>query len=132
MKYDISALGNALVDTQYMVDHDFLDTIGLEADSMTLASAEEHAPIIKKHLTMYTRGALFINKNSNLCTHAVLEPQYVTYSPNRTGFLVLLPARVGLENPSRSSASLPLRDGAAPVFSTSSSRLCGATTLANG
>jgi sugar/nucleoside kinase (ribokinase family) len=48
MKYDISALGNALVDTQYMVDHSFLDEIGLEADSMTLASAEEHAPIIKK------------------------------------------------------------------------------------
>ena len=32
MKYDISALGNALVDTQDMVDHDFLDEIGLEAD----------------------------------------------------------------------------------------------------
>ena len=48
MKYDISALGNALVDTQYMVDHSFLNEIGLEADSMTLASAEEHAPIIKK------------------------------------------------------------------------------------
>ena len=48
MKYDISALGNALVDTQYMVDHDFLSDIGLEPDSMTLATAEEHAPIIKK------------------------------------------------------------------------------------
>tara|TARA_B100001113_G_scaffold106100_1_gene86074 strand:- start:4675 stop:5676 length:1002 start_codon:yes stop_codon:yes gene_type:complete len=48
MKYDISALGNALVDTQYMVDHEFLNEIGLEPDSMTLASAEEHAPIIKK------------------------------------------------------------------------------------
>ena len=48
MKYDISALGNALVDTQYMVDHDFLKDIGLEPDSMTLASTEEHAPIIKK------------------------------------------------------------------------------------
>ena len=48
MKYDISALGNALVDTQYMVDHEFLNDIGLEADSMTLASAEEHGPIIKK------------------------------------------------------------------------------------
>ena len=46
MKYDISALGNALVDTQYMVDHDFLDEIGLEADSMTLASAEEHLSLI--------------------------------------------------------------------------------------
>ena len=48
MKYDISALGNALVDTQYMVDHEFLSEIGLEADSMTLATPEEHAPIIKK------------------------------------------------------------------------------------
>ena len=48
MKYDISALGNALVDTQYMVEHDFLSEIGLELDSMTLASAEEHMPIIKK------------------------------------------------------------------------------------
>ena len=48
MKYDISALGNALVDTQYMVDHDFLSGIGLEPDSMTLASAEEHSPIINK------------------------------------------------------------------------------------
>ena len=48
MDYDISALGNALVDTQYMVDHDFLNEIGLEPDSMTLASSEEHIPIIKK------------------------------------------------------------------------------------
>ena len=48
MKYDISALGNALVDTQYMVDHKFLQGIGLEPDSMTLASAEEHSPIIDK------------------------------------------------------------------------------------
>ena len=48
MKYDISALGNALVDTQYMVNHDFLSGIGLDPDSMTLASPEEHAPIIKK------------------------------------------------------------------------------------
>ena len=48
MKYDISALGNALVDTQYMVSHEFLSNIGLEPDSMTLASPEEHAPIIKK------------------------------------------------------------------------------------
>ena len=48
MKYDISALGNALVDTQYMVDHDFLKEIGLDPDSMTLASAEDHLPIINK------------------------------------------------------------------------------------
>ena len=52
MKYDISALGNALVDTQYKVSHEFLSSVGLEADSMTLASAEEHAPIIEKLITM--------------------------------------------------------------------------------
>ena len=39
MKYDISALGNALVDTQYMVDHDFLSGIGLEPDSMKIGRA---------------------------------------------------------------------------------------------
>ena len=48
MKYDISAIGNALVDTQYMVGHEFLNSIGLEPDSMTLASSDEHVPIIKK------------------------------------------------------------------------------------
>jgi sugar/nucleoside kinase (ribokinase family) len=52
MKYDISALGNALVDTQYKVGHDFLSEIGLEADSMTLSSADEQAPIINKLIEM--------------------------------------------------------------------------------
>lgn len=52
MKYDISALGNALVDTQYKVSHAFLASVGLEADSMTLASAEEQAPIIEKLIDM--------------------------------------------------------------------------------
>ena len=52
MKYDISALGNALVDTQYKVDHNFLSEIGLEADSMTLSSADEQAPIINKLIEM--------------------------------------------------------------------------------
>jgi len=52
MKYDISALGNALVDTQYKVSHEFLSSVGLEADTMTLASAEEQAPIIEKLINM--------------------------------------------------------------------------------
>ena len=52
MKYDISALGNALVDTQYKVSHEFLSSVGLEADSMTLASAEDQAPIIKKLISI--------------------------------------------------------------------------------
>ena len=52
MKYDISALGNALVDTQYKVSHEFLSNIGMEADSMILASAEEQNPIIEKLIEM--------------------------------------------------------------------------------
>ena len=48
MKYGISALGNALVETQYMVDHEFLNDIGLEPDSMTRAAAEGDSPIIEK------------------------------------------------------------------------------------
>ena len=48
MKYDICALGNALVDTQYMVSYDFLESVGLEADQMTLVSAEEQNEITKK------------------------------------------------------------------------------------
>ena len=52
MKYDISALGNALVDTQYKVSHEFLSSIGMEPDSMTLASAEEQNPIIEKLIEM--------------------------------------------------------------------------------
>ncbi|MDA7701066.1 adenosine kinase [Gammaproteobacteria bacterium] len=52
MKYDISALGNALVDIQYKVTHEFLSSIGMEADSMILASAEEQSPIIEKLIEM--------------------------------------------------------------------------------
>ena len=48
MKYDICALGNALVDTQYMVSHEFLTSVGLEADQMTLVSADEQNEITKK------------------------------------------------------------------------------------
>ena len=48
MKYDICALGNALVDTQFMVSYEFLDSVGLEADQMTLVSAEEQNTITKK------------------------------------------------------------------------------------
>ena len=52
MKYDISALGNALVDTQYKVSSEFLSGVGIEADTMTLASAEEQAPIIEILISM--------------------------------------------------------------------------------
>ena len=48
MKNDISAIGNALVDTVFKVEHNLISELGLEIDQMTLSSAEEHAPIIKR------------------------------------------------------------------------------------
>ena len=48
MKNDISAIGNALVDTVFKVEHSLIAELGLEIDHMTLSSAEEHAPIIER------------------------------------------------------------------------------------
>ena len=48
MKNDIAAIGNALVDTVFKVPHELITELGLEIDQMTLSSAEEHAPIIKR------------------------------------------------------------------------------------
>ena len=48
MKNDISAIGNALVDTVFKVEHSLISELGLEIDQMTLSSAEEHAPIIDR------------------------------------------------------------------------------------
>ena len=73
MKYDISALGNALVDTQYMVEHEFLESIGLEADSMTLASAEEHSPIINKLLQM---GVESVSDCGGSATNSLVAASY--------------------------------------------------------
>ena len=41
-----------MVDTQYKVSSEFLSGVGIEADTMTLASAEEQAPIIEKLISM--------------------------------------------------------------------------------
>ena len=48
MKNDISAIGNALVDTTFKVEHSLIQELGLEIDQMTLSSAEEHSPIIER------------------------------------------------------------------------------------
>ena len=48
MKNDISAIGNALVDTVFKVEHSLITELGLEIDQMTLSSAEEHSPIIER------------------------------------------------------------------------------------
>ena len=48
MKNDISAIGNALVDTVFKVPQELIEELGLEIDQMTLSSPEEQAPIIKR------------------------------------------------------------------------------------
>ena len=48
MKNDISAIGNALMDTVFKVEHSLIQELGLEIDQMTLSSAEEHSPIIER------------------------------------------------------------------------------------
>ena len=48
MKYDISAIGNALVDTVFKVPQEFISELGLEIDQMTLSTPEEQAPIIER------------------------------------------------------------------------------------
>ena len=48
MKNDISAIGNALVDTVFKVEHSLIQELGLEIDQMTLSSAEEHSSIIER------------------------------------------------------------------------------------
>ena len=50
MKNDISAIGNALVDTVFKVEHSLIAELGLEIDQMTLSSADEQAPIIELSL----------------------------------------------------------------------------------
>ena len=48
MKNDISAIGNALVDTQFKVSQELIIELGLEIDQMNLSSTEEQSPIIKR------------------------------------------------------------------------------------
>jgi len=48
MRNDISAIGNALVDTVFKVPQKLIEELGLEIDQMTLSSSEEQAPIIRR------------------------------------------------------------------------------------
>ena len=52
MKYDISAMGNALVDTQFKVDHSFLDKFGLIADQMIIATKEQQDAMLYELMNM--------------------------------------------------------------------------------
>ena len=46
IKYDITAIGNALVDTQFKVSHELIDEVGLEIDQMNMYL--EHVEVLKE------------------------------------------------------------------------------------
>ena len=52
MAHDIAAIGNALVDTQFKVEQDFLDEIGMKPDEMVIQSREEQNAILDKLLLL--------------------------------------------------------------------------------
>ena len=69
MKNDISAIGNALVDTVFKVEHSLISELGLEIDQMTLSSAEEHAPIIDR---LISSGAETISDCGGSATNSLV------------------------------------------------------------
>ena len=50
MGHDITAIGNALVDTQFKVEQGFLDEIGMKPDEMVIQSRDEQNTILDKLL----------------------------------------------------------------------------------
>ena len=48
MSHDITAIGNALVDTQFKVEQTFLDEIGMKPDEMVIQSRDEQNVILDK------------------------------------------------------------------------------------
>lgn len=52
MKYDIAAIGNALVDTQFKIEKSFLDEIGMKPDEMVIQSREAQNEILYKLLEL--------------------------------------------------------------------------------
>ena len=48
MNHDITAIGNALVDTQFKVEQTFLDEIGMKPDEMVIQSRDEQNVILDK------------------------------------------------------------------------------------
>ena len=52
MGHDITAIGNALVDTQFKIEQDFLDEIGMKPDEMVIQSREEQNAILDKLLVL--------------------------------------------------------------------------------
>ena len=52
MAHDIAAIGNALVDTQFKVEQDFLEEIGMKPDEMVIQSRDEQNAILEKLLVL--------------------------------------------------------------------------------
>ena len=52
MRHDIAAIGNALVDTQFKVEQDFLEEIGMKPDEMVIQSRDEQNTILEKLLVL--------------------------------------------------------------------------------
>ena len=52
MEHDIAAIGNALVDTQFKVEQDFLEEIGMKPDEMVIQSRDEQNAILDKLLAL--------------------------------------------------------------------------------
>jgi sugar/nucleoside kinase (ribokinase family) len=52
MTHDITAIGNALIDTQFKVEQDFLEEIGMKPDEMIIQSRDEQNAILDKLLVL--------------------------------------------------------------------------------
>ena len=52
MEHDIAAIGNALVDTQFKVEQDFLEEIDMKPDEMVIQSRDEQNAILDKLLAL--------------------------------------------------------------------------------
>lgn len=73
MKNDISAIGNALVDTVFKVEHSLITELGLEIDQMTLSSAEEHSPIIER---LIASGAETVSDCGGSATNSLVAGKF--------------------------------------------------------
>ena len=73
MKYDISAMGNALVDTQFKVDHSFLDKFGLIADQMIIATKEQQDAMLYELMNM---GSESVSDCGGSATNSLVAASY--------------------------------------------------------
>ena len=73
MKYDISAMGNALVDTQFKVDHSFLDRFGLIADQMIIATKEQQDAMLYELINM---GSESVSDCGGSATNSLVAASY--------------------------------------------------------